>query len=91
MDLSAQWLAERRGYELEKLTAGAIFKRFREQRKLRLKIEAEGINESEFERGTFLLTKALMYFERYGKMYMADSSLFEDEEFFRTALDQPIA
>ena len=84
-------VAERRGYELEKLTAGAIFKRFREQRKLRLKIEAEGINESEFERGTFLLTKALMYFERYGKMYMADSSLFEDEEFFRTALDQPIA
>jgi len=37
----------------------------------------------------FLLTKALMYFERYGKMYMSDVSLFADEEFFRAALDAP--
>jgi len=27
-----------------------------------------------------------MYFERYGKMYMSDQSLFEDEAFFREAL-----
>ena len=38
----------------------------------------------------FLLTKALMYFERYGKMYMADVALFDDEEFFREALAQPM-
>ena len=63
-----------------------VIKRFREQRKLRLLVESEGINESEFERGMFLLTKALMYFERYGKMYMADEALFSDEKFFRGAL-----
>jgi hypothetical protein len=27
-----------------------------------------------------------MYFERYGKMYMADEALFSDEQFFRDAL-----
>jgi hypothetical protein len=37
----------------------------------------------------FLLTKALMYFERYGKMYMSDVGIFEDEKFFRQALDAP--
>ena len=27
-----------------------------------------------------------MYFERYGKIFLADVGLFEDEEFFRAAL-----
>ncbi len=80
-------VAENRGLEAEKMTLRAVLKRFREQRKLRLLAEAEGIVDSEFERGMFLLTKALMYFERYGKMYMADQSLFEDEAFFRAALN----
>jgi predicted unusual protein kinase regulating ubiquinone biosynthesis (AarF/ABC1/UbiB family) len=79
-------VAEARGFEAEKLTLRIVLKRFREQRKLRLLVESEGINESEFERGMFLLTKALMYFERYGKMYMADEALFSDERFFREAL-----
>jgi predicted unusual protein kinase regulating ubiquinone biosynthesis (AarF/ABC1/UbiB family) len=79
-------VAEARGFEAEKLTLRIVLKRFREQRKLRLLVESEGINESEFERGMFLLTKALMYFERYGKMYMADEALFSDEQFFRDAL-----
>jgi len=79
-------VAENRGLAAEKMTVRAVLKRFREQRKLRMLAEAEGIVDSEFERGMFLLTKALMYFERYGKMYMADQSLFEDEAFFRAAL-----
>jgi predicted unusual protein kinase regulating ubiquinone biosynthesis (AarF/ABC1/UbiB family) len=79
-------VAEARGFEAEKLTLRIVLKRFREQRKLRLLVESEGINESEFERGMFLLTKALMYFERYGKMYLADEALFSDERFFREAL-----
>jgi hypothetical protein len=37
----------------------------------------------------FLLTKALMYFERYGKMYMSDVGIFHDEAFFRAALAAP--
>jgi predicted unusual protein kinase regulating ubiquinone biosynthesis (AarF/ABC1/UbiB family) len=79
-------VAEARGFQAEKLSLRIVLKRFREQRKLRLLVESEGINESEFERGMFLLTKALMYFERYGKMYMADEALFSDEKFFRDAL-----
>jgi predicted unusual protein kinase regulating ubiquinone biosynthesis (AarF/ABC1/UbiB family) len=79
-------VAEARGFQAEKLSLRIVLKRFREQRKLRLLVESEGINESEFERGMFLLTKALMYFERYGKMYMADEALFSDDKFFRDAL-----
>lgn len=83
-------VAEAKGLEVEKQTIRSIIKRFREQRRLRLIAEAEGIIESDFERGLFLLTKALMYFERYGKMYMGDVSIFGDEEFFRAALDAPV-
>jgi predicted unusual protein kinase regulating ubiquinone biosynthesis (AarF/ABC1/UbiB family) len=79
-------VAEIRGLQTEKLTISAVIRRFREQRKLRLILEEEGITSSEFARGIFLLTKALMYFERYGKMYLSDQALFEDEEFFRSAL-----
>lgn len=83
-------VAEARGIEVETRSLRAIYKRFSEQRKLRLMAEAEGVYESEFERGMFLLTKALMYFERYGKMYMADVGIFSDEEFFRAALNAPV-
>jgi hypothetical protein len=82
-------VAEARGIEAEKRTVRSILKRFREQREVRMLAEAEGVYESEFERGLFLLTKALMYFERYGKMYMSDVGIFEDEKFFRQALDAP--
>jgi len=85
-----QKVAEMRGLQAERMTIGSIVKRFREQRKIRLLAEASGVYESEFERGMFLLTKALMYFERYGKMYMSDVGLFEDEEFFRKALADPV-
>ena len=83
-------VAEAKGLEVERRSVRSVLKRFREQRKLRLMAEAEGIIESDFERGLFLLTKALMYFERYGKMYMNDVSIFGDEEFFRAALDAPV-
>ncbi len=84
-------VAEIRGFEAENRSLRAIVGQFREQRELRLLAESEGIYESDFERGTFLLTKALMYFERYGKMYMSDVGIFEDEAFFRAALDAPVA
>lgn len=40
-----------------------------------------------FDRGVFLLAKQLLYFERYGRMYLSDVSLLEDEGFFRAILD----
>ena len=36
----------------------------------------------EFDRGMFLLIKQLLYFERYGKMYLGDVALLDDHEFF---------
>jgi predicted unusual protein kinase regulating ubiquinone biosynthesis (AarF/ABC1/UbiB family) len=44
-----------------------------------------------FNRGLFLLGKQLMYFERYGRMYLQDVSILEDREFFRTLVElQPV-
>ncbi len=52
--------------------------------------ESHGGINSDFDRGTFLLGKQLMYFERYGKMYLADQGIFSDREFFERALaDSP--
>jgi predicted unusual protein kinase regulating ubiquinone biosynthesis (AarF/ABC1/UbiB family) len=36
----------------------------------------------EFDRGMFLLAKQLLYFERYGKLYLNDVSLVSDRAFF---------
>ena len=36
----------------------------------------------EFDRGMFLLVKQLLYFERYGKMYLGNVALLDDREFF---------
>ena len=82
-------VAEAKGLEADKLTLRAIYTRFREQRRIRAAAEAHGVYDSDFDRGIFLLSKQLMYFERYGKIFLADVGLFEDEEFFRTALDAP--
>jgi predicted unusual protein kinase regulating ubiquinone biosynthesis (AarF/ABC1/UbiB family) len=82
-------VAEAKGLEANKLTLRAIYTRFREQRRIRAAAEAHGVYDSEMDRGIFLLSKQLMYFERYGKIFLADVGLFEDEEFFRTALDAP--
>jgi hypothetical protein len=40
----------------------------------------------EFDRGMFLLAKQLLYFERYGKMYLSDVSLVSDRAFFQALI-----
>ena len=44
--------------------------------------------DSEFDRGTFLLAKQLMYFERYGKMFMSDTPILSDRPFFESLVAQ---
>jgi len=39
------------------------------------------------DRGMILLAKQLAYFERYGKLYLADRPLLADAAFFRAVLD----
>jgi hypothetical protein len=82
-------IAEAKGLEANELTLRAVYRRFREQRRVRAALEAHGAMDSDFDRSVFLLSKQLVYFERYGKIFLKDVSLFEDAEFFRAALDAP--
>jgi hypothetical protein len=68
----------------------ARLRHLREQRKLHAGVFAHGAVGSSFDRGTFLLGKQLMYFERYGKMFMADSSLLADRDFLARLLAEAV-
>lgn len=64
----------------------SIFRRFQAQRRVRALTEAQGLHGSDWDRGTFLLTKQLLYFERYGRMFLSDVSLLSDRAFFEDLL-----
>jgi predicted unusual protein kinase regulating ubiquinone biosynthesis (AarF/ABC1/UbiB family) len=51
--------------------------------RLRIHTKWEPPPVPDFDRGMFLLVKQLVYFERYGRRYMADRALFDDEELHR--------
>jgi len=78
-------LAQARGIEAHDWSVRTAVRRLRAQRKLRRAAEAGGGVASDFDRATFLLGKQLMYFERYGKLFLADTPLL-DREFFATVL-----
>jgi predicted unusual protein kinase regulating ubiquinone biosynthesis (AarF/ABC1/UbiB family) len=66
--------------------------RLRRQRALHVGVAAHGGRGTSFERGTFLLAKQLLYFERYGKMFLGDTSLLDDRAFFERILREgPLA
>ena len=64
----------------------ARLRRLREQRRLHRGVAEHGAIGTDFDRGTFLLGKQLMYFERYGKMFLSDVSLLSDRKFFEGLL-----
>ncbi len=82
-------IAKARGLEAQSRSVRSVVGRLRAQRKLRKMAEAHGGVASDFDRGTFLLGKQLMYFERYGKIFLADTPLLADREFFTTLLEGP--
>ena len=43
-----------------------------------------------FDQATFLLSKQLVYFERYGKLFLPDTKLLDDPAVFRALLDAPV-
>jgi hypothetical protein len=43
-----------------------------------------------FDQATFLLSKQLVYFERYGKLFLPETSLLDDADAFRALLDAPV-
>jgi aarF domain-containing kinase len=64
----------------------SILRRLRAQRRMRRLADESGGLMSDFDRGAFLLGKQLMYFERYGKMFLADVPIMADREFLASLL-----
>ena len=60
--------------------------RLRRQRDMHVGVALHGGRGTSFDRGTFLLAKQLLYFERYGKMFLGDTSLLADRAFFQRLL-----
>jgi predicted unusual protein kinase regulating ubiquinone biosynthesis (AarF/ABC1/UbiB family) len=79
-------VARAQGIEAHRRSLRNMFVRLRAQRRLRAMADASGGLMSDFDRGTFLLGKQLMYFERYGKMFLSDVPLLHDREFFEQLL-----
>ena len=79
-------LARARGAVAHQRRLRDVLGRLQAQRRLRRAAEAGGGVSSDFDRGTFLLGKQLMYFERYGKMFLSDVPLLADRDFLTALL-----
>ena len=78
--------AKVRGAAAHQGTVRSLFARLRRQRRMRRIAEHSGGLMSDFDRGTFLLGKQLMYFERYGKLFLSDVPILNDPDFLRQLL-----
>ncbi len=83
-------VAEAQGIEVHQRSVRGMVHRLRAQRRLRRMADESGGIMSDFDRGTFLLGKQLMYFERYGKMFLSDVPILHDREFFAQLLKLPV-
>jgi len=79
-------VAKAEGQVVQSRSWRARLRRLREQRRLHRGVVEHGAIGTDFDRGTFLLGKQLMYFERYGKMFLSDVSLLSDRKFFEGLL-----
>ncbi len=74
-------VAKAQGIEAQTRSVRAIVHRLRSQRRIRRLADESGGLMSDFDRGTFLLAKQLMYFERYGRMFVSEIPILNDREF----------
>jgi len=74
------------GIQAHERSLRSVLVRLRAQRRMRRLADESGGLMSDFDRGTFLLGKQLMYFERYGKMFLSDVPIMNDREFFVSLL-----
>ncbi len=88
MQVTDAQVAKAQGYEARQRSLSAIWRRLRQQRRIRRMADEAGGFNTDFDRGNFLLGKQLMYFERYGKMFLSDVPLMNDREFFVQLLAQ---
>jgi tRNA A-37 threonylcarbamoyl transferase component Bud32 len=73
--------ATARGAAAHQRRLRAVAHRLRANRRMRRIADEAGGIMSEFTRGTFLLAKQFMYFERYGKLFLADRPILADRDF----------
>lgn len=66
------------------------FQVWRAERTRRKEQVDSGVRDSTFDRGMFLLGKQLVYFDRYGKLFLPDTPLMWDEDAFRRLLAEPM-
>ena len=79
-------VAKAQGIEAHSRSLGSILHRLRSQRRIRRMADQSGGLMSEFDRGTFLLAKQLMYFERYGRLFVSELPILHDREFIERLL-----
>jgi predicted unusual protein kinase regulating ubiquinone biosynthesis (AarF/ABC1/UbiB family) len=80
--------AKARGARAHERPLRSVLLRLRTNRQMmRLADEAGGLM-SEFTRGAFLLAKQFMYFERYGKLFLADRPILADRELLTTLVEE---
>jgi predicted unusual protein kinase regulating ubiquinone biosynthesis (AarF/ABC1/UbiB family) len=70
--------------------AMSTFEMWRSERRRRREILDSGVTETSFDRGMFLLSKQLVYFDRYGKMFFPDVPVLWDTTAFERLLAEPI-
>ena len=86
MAATQQQVARAQGIEAHRRSPAALAHRFRALRRLRRMADESGGTFSDFDRGAFLLGKQLMYFERYGRLFLSDVPIFHDRAFFAQLL-----
>jgi predicted unusual protein kinase regulating ubiquinone biosynthesis (AarF/ABC1/UbiB family) len=79
-------MAKAQGIEAHQRSIRAIVRRLRSQRRVRRMADEAGGLMSDFDRGTFLLAKQLMYFERYGRMFVSEVPILNDRAFLEQLL-----
>jgi len=80
-------VAKAQGVEAHQRSLRSVVRRLRIQRRVRRMADQSGGLFSDFDRGTFLLSKQLMYFERYGKLFLSDVPLLNDPAFLAQLLE----
>jgi hypothetical protein len=65
--------------------------RWRARRRFQATLSASAGSGSSFDRATFLLGKQLVYFERYGKLFLSDVALLSDRELLAPLVGLPLA
>jgi aarF domain-containing kinase len=87
LQLTEAQVAKAQGVEAKQRSVRATLRRLRYQRRVRRMADEVGGFRTSFDRGNFLLGKQLMYFERYGKLFLSDVPILNDREFLSSLLD----